>query len=105
MLLTLYDTHYGIYDHLMVRPPIKARPLALVALHECEENSQTSSITEMIGVYVEREILKYFGLSLTEFLDLPREYNQQLQELVLKKQQIETNNVNNLLNSQGKSLK
>lgn len=96
MLLTMYDTHYGIYDHLMVRPPIKTRPLALVALHECEENGDTSTVNELITNYLDRDIGKFFGLSLTEFLDLPREYITKLLELALKKQQTETNIVNGL---------
>lgn len=96
MLLTMYDTHFGIYDHLMVRPPIKARPLALVALHECEENGDTSTVNELITNYLDRDIGKLFNLSLMEFLDLPREYVIKLLDLALKKQQAETNIVNGL---------
>lgn len=100
MLQTFYETYFGIYDHLVERPAIKKRPLALVALHECEENSASSSINELIELYFDREVNKHFGLSLYEFLDLPREYNIRIQELILKKQQAESTIINNLQNSQ-----
>lgn len=93
----MYDTHYGIYDHLVKRPPIKERPLALVAMHECEENGEHSSINEAISDYFDKEINKHFGLSLLEFLDLPREYVIRIRDLVLKKQQSETAIVDNML--------
>jgi len=71
VLRDFYETHYGIYNHLSGST---ARPLASVAMHDAEENGRHSSAYEIIKVIAESEVLKHFGMSLIEFLSMPREY-------------------------------
>ncbi len=73
LLIGLYETHYGIFDHTDSQKA-KENPLALVTLHECEENSSTSNIHELVNTFITKEIYKNLGISLTEFLSLPREF-------------------------------
>jgi hypothetical protein len=70
VLSDLYETTYGIYDHIN---PSKGRPLASVALHESEDNTTTSNLYEAIERYHQKGIKDLFGLSITEYLDLPTE--------------------------------
>lgn len=71
VLYELYETKYGIYNHLN---PYKKRPMASVALHEAEENTTNSSLYEAIEGYVKLNIKDLTGLTLTEYLDLPTEF-------------------------------
>lgn len=83
-LIALYEAHYGIFDHLDGEKT-KVRPLALVALHESEENSRTSSIHELVRLFVEKEIHKQTGITLTEFLAMPGEYINVIFDIVTDK--------------------
>lgn len=84
LLMSLYETHYGFFNHID-SPNIKRKPLALVALHESEENSKTSSIHNLISLYFSRDIYKQTGIGLMEFINLPKEYINLLFEQVTKK--------------------
>lgn len=97
-LISLYETHYGIFDHLDPEKS-KARPLALVALHECEENSKSSNIHELIRLFVEKEINKKTGITLTEFLSLPSEFINLLFDIVTEKSSNETKVADDILRS------
>lgn len=84
LLISLYETHYGFFNHID-SPNIKRKPLALVALHESEENSKTSSIHNLISLYFNREVFKYTGIGLMEFIKLPKEYVNLIFELITTK--------------------
>lgn len=84
LLLSLYETHYGFFNHID-SPNKKGKPLALVALHESEDNSKTSSIHSLISLYFSREIFKSTGIGLLDFIKLPKEYVNLLFELITKK--------------------
>lgn len=71
ILLESYETAYGIYDHDNFDPK---RPLALVAMHFAEDYTNVSRLKTTMERFFNNEVYKNFGLNLTEFLSLPREY-------------------------------
>ncbi|MDH2154356.1 hypothetical protein [Stenotrophomonas sp. GD03657] len=71
-LATLYETKYGLFNH--GDPYAKRqRPLALAALHPKEDASRYSPLYARIDKYRRLKIYSATGLSLTEFLNLPRD--------------------------------
>jgi hypothetical protein len=68
VLQDLYETEYGIYNHLS---PINNRPLTSVAMFPSEDINDGSLLEEAIRTYVGRNIKETYGLNVIEFLDLP----------------------------------
>lgn len=66
----LYETNYGICNH--VNPTIR-RPMASVAMHPSEEINEGSLLQDTIRKFIKTDIKEYTGLSLVEFLELPRD--------------------------------
>lgn len=66
----LYETKFGIYNHL--NKNIKKRPMASVGYNESENINIGSNFEESIVTYVVKNINKLYGLTILEFLDLPR---------------------------------
>ena len=87
LLLDTYVTTFGICDHGLMAD----RPLALVAMHWEEDNSNSSSLYERIQQFEDRQVYKRFGLSLTEFLELPRDVCIKILDVSTKKQKDENN--------------
>lgn len=77
----MYETAYGIHDHLN---GVNNSPLASVALHESEENTINSNLYEAIDRYHEKGIAELFKLSLIEYLNLPTEICVKLMEIATK---------------------
>lgn len=73
ILREAYEIAYGIYDH--VHGPID-RTMSLVALHPKENYNEGSRLYQTIRRYRIYEVNKHFGLNLTEFLELPREFTE-----------------------------
>lgn len=73
LLAKVYETTYGIYNHAYAAIPGKKRPLASVAMHDAEDNGRSSRLYNYIESYFDESIQKHTGLSLQDFLDLPRE--------------------------------
>jgi hypothetical protein len=73
-----YETMYGIYNH---DDPYNQRPLALVGMQPKEDVSRYSKLYRTIRRYSFHEIHSKFGLSLTEFLDLPHDIVELLFEI------------------------
>lgn len=72
ILQEAYETLYGIFNH--DDPSVaKTRPLALVALHPKENTAEYGKLYRMIDRYVINDVKGKFGLSLTEFLNLPHD--------------------------------
>lgn len=94
-LYALYETHFQLFNHIN-GAKIKSQPLALVAMHEGEDNGTTSSLYEQIDFFVKKEVYKHTGLSLTEFFNLPREIYTKVVLLVAEKDAAETKTVNQL---------
>lgn len=53
--------------------PTYKKPLSSVALHYAEDFSSTSKLAEVIKVFADNKVYQYYGLNLTEFLELPHE--------------------------------
>jgi hypothetical protein len=66
--LTCYQTEYGIFNHEQPHPH---NPLALVAMHPKEDALEGGPLYSHIRRYYNYQIKKHFGMSLTEFLELP----------------------------------
>lgn len=104
ILQSWYEAHYGFFDH---KDPEKNRryPFALVTMHEQEENTTTSSLYEVMEQYVSSEIYQNFGLSLTDFLALPREMVIKILSLASKKSAEKNTILNDIQNGLGRTEK
>lgn len=69
VMYDLYETEFGIYDHIHD----KSRPLASVSFHHCEDYNTASLTEEAIRTYIIKDIKNVYGLSLIEFLELPKD--------------------------------
>lgn len=76
-----YDISTGIYDH---ENPTVSRPLAAEAAHPAESYSENSGIFHAMARYERQGIKDKFGLSLTEYLHLPRDYIEKLSNLLIQ---------------------
>lgn len=65
-----YETHFGIFNHA----DPAAGPLALVEYRAKEDVSEYGGMYRTFYQYHLYEVNKEWGLSVQEFLDLPREY-------------------------------
>ncbi len=79
-----YETKFGLYDHSTKGA---YNPLSSVALHDTEENGQTSGLYELIANYAAKNIGTTFHISLPEFLALPKEYVTYILEIADKHKQ------------------
>jgi hypothetical protein len=95
-LYDLFETHFGIHDH---SKSSKTKPLSSVALHECEDNTETSLIYKAVERYTKLKINQLFGLNLIEFLSLPKEYCEKLMLLAIEHAKQNTNTLNEIQNS------
>ena len=80
LLMEAYDVTYGVFDHITQynkdknsKDPEIKRPLSVIAMHETEEVSDVSLLYERINSYNDKKVKEYFGISLKELLDLPRD--------------------------------
>lgn len=65
-----YETQYGIFDH----GSPSAGPLALVEYRPKEDVTEYGALYRTFYQYHLYEVQKEWGLSVTDFLSLPREY-------------------------------
>jgi hypothetical protein len=77
--------------------------LALVALHESEDNWVSSSIREAVQLYFDKDIFKTSGLTLTEFFALPREYFSLVLQINTNSQANMVKNINSIQQNLGKN--
>lgn len=75
LLREAYETAYGITNH---DDPGQQRPLGLVAATEKETYSKNSGLYQRMERYRFHDIYSKFGLSIDQFLDLPREHVEML---------------------------
>lgn len=71
VLRDAYDIDYGIYDHVNDR----SRPLALAARFDKEDYHEYGGLYRAIYQYNVNEIYKRWGMTVVEFLSLPREFH------------------------------
>lgn len=82
-LRDVYETTFGIHDHTH---ETEADALSLVAMREAEDIGSGGLQYERIRQYHEREVKKYWGLNLVEFLELPTDILTFLLEYSAKEQ-------------------
>lgn len=70
VLYDLYETEYGIYDHIN---HITNRPLASVAIHPGEDYCSNSLLEDTLRRYIDYDIQSTYGLNIVEFLELPKD--------------------------------
>lgn len=83
-LRDVYETTYGIHDHTY---ETEEHALSLVAMREAEDGSSGGLLYERIRHFDEREVRKYFGYSLTEFLELPTDILTYILEVCTRRQE------------------
>lgn len=94
-LSAIFETKYGIFNH--TNPDLrKARPLALVALHEAEDLTRSAQLYTQLENYIKLDIYKHTGLSMTEFFELPRDLVNHIYNVAAEKQAVESRVVDNL---------
>jgi hypothetical protein len=69
-----YDVSYGIFNH----DSADAHPLSLVSVHPTERYTEGTGLYNLIARYLKHPIKERFGLSVTEFISLPREFTEEL---------------------------
>lgn len=63
-----YETRLGIYNHQLS----KDRPLASVAMFPCENFTERSPLYDALEEYADGSFKEVWGLTVTEFLNLPQ---------------------------------
>jgi hypothetical protein len=76
----VYDVSYNIHDHYS---PESTNPLSTVAMHPREEYNKSSGLFRAIERFDRHEIYDRFGLSLEDYLNLPRDVIDMLTEVVI----------------------
>lgn len=73
LLLEAYEITYQIYNHNLGNHPFN-----LVLHHYKESVEDYSPMQHLLRAYVAKGVYKRFGISLVEFLNLPRHVNRNL---------------------------
>jgi hypothetical protein len=77
----LYETEIGIYNHF--GQSNKTRPLASVAFHNIEDVNDGSGLQLAMRVYIDTNIREHFGLSFEEYLAVPRDVHEMMNQIAL----------------------
>lgn len=76
LLRLAYEIDYGIHDHT-----VDLGPLASIKMHETERYYKHSSMYRSITKYRLLRIKDNFNLSILEYLALPRDYQEMLEDI------------------------
>ena len=93
VLNEIYDKEYQIFDH----DQYGVSPLSLVAMHHKENYYEYGPIKRAIYRYRYYDIHKHFGLSLTEFLALPREATETIYEVIAHENKRSSQEIDHLM--------
>lgn len=93
----MYESHYGIYNHLS---QTIRRPLASVAMHPAEEINEGSLLENTFKVFIEAKIGEIAKISLLEYLELPTD----IAKMLLEQCQAAAKRTSNLVDDVTKSL-
>lgn len=94
LLTDRYETTYGICNHDQADP---TRPLLLIAMHPAEDTCTGSVLYERLEQFADLCITKHFGLSLTEFLELPTDVCSEIMRIAAKRQKLENTVASDML--------
>ena len=67
LLIELYETHYGVYDHTSA-----VNPLASVLFQESEQFRDKGLLDNYLETYIYKNVFARTGLTFDEFLNRPR---------------------------------
>lgn len=98
LLRDSYETTFGIYNHEVDDP---ARPMALMAMHPAEDSSTGSLLYERIEQFGEKQVPKWYGLSLKDFLSLPTDICIKILQECEKLRNKESTDTSNLISQLG----
>ena len=65
----IYETEFGVFDHIN----IKNRPLASVAFMDIEDSLDGSPMDSIARTYTSKGIYKLLGINFLDFINLPRD--------------------------------
>lgn len=91
-----YETYFGICNHLDPETRIK-NPLASVEMHPCENFTEASPLYDSLEEYANSMYRDIWGLSVTEFLNLPRYMTKMMREITQKVAKDRTKSANSVL--------
>lgn len=94
LMMDTYETVMGIFNHAP-GPHKHARPLAAIALHPSESHLGIRGVNTLIEIFINKDIHKY-GITLSEFLDLPHEQITKLIDVVDRKASRESEQIDNV---------
>lgn len=80
MLREAYEISYHIFNH----DRVDAHPWALVLDRPQENYTEYGTLYRTVRAFRFKEVYKRFGLNLTEFLELPREYVELIMDICEK---------------------
>lgn len=89
----IYDTEYEICDH---DEPGRS-PLSLVGFQTKENYADYGPLHHMVYRYRFYDVYKHFGLSLTDFLELPREYTELIFDVISHENQKSSKDVDDVM--------
>ena len=95
----LYETNYGIYNHLKVS---KSRPLASVAMHPGEDQVHLPRLRNNMMHYVKKGIKEIYGITFLEFMALPPYIIDEMMEFCKTEQAIKQTEIAAIEKSFGK---
>ena len=87
LLFEQYETKFGIYNHTS---QLIDRPLALVALQPNEDGTTNGRLAERMELFLENQVYKRFGVSWTEFTQMPHDDCEQMLEIAIRQQKAES---------------
>lgn len=80
----VYETKFGIFNHISGQEKLK-RPLASIALHFPESPVGVRNVGDLMEYYINMDVQKHAGMSMSEFLSLPRHLLRRAMSAVEKK--------------------
>lgn len=101
VLTEAYELAYSLYDHNQE----DAHPWSLVLSNPKENYTDYSPLHRTIFSYRVRDVYKRYGLNLTEFLELPREFVDLLLEASANEAKEDNATAESIANELGESIK
>lgn len=99
LLRETYEQVYQIFNHAGNQDPV--RDLALMGFHPAEDSHTESLLYERIEQFGDKDVGKYFHMSLQEFLQLPRDITWKVIEECDRLAKKEATNATNVLSQMG----
>jgi len=93
VMTSAHDIEYQIHNHLTDR---QKRPLSSVGFHPCEDPNDGSLLETMMRLYIVKNIREVYGMSLTDYLDMPMDVIDMMNKLADQENKSKANAVGNI---------